>query len=62
MKIKKYRVVMTTLEREPAFSNGHFGILHVNSMIGKYRRGVAACMHVFLVYILNLPGVQLRKM
>ena len=53
---------MATLEREPAFSNGHFGILHVNSMIGKYKRGVAACMHVFLVYILNLPGVQLRKM
>ena len=45
MKIKKYRVVMATLEREHAFSNGHFGILHVNSMMGKYRRVVAACMY-----------------
>ena len=26
--------------------NGHFGKLHVNSIIGKYKRGVAACMPV----------------
>ena len=36
---------MATLERDPAFSVGHFGILHVNSMFGKYGRGVAACMY-----------------
>ena len=35
---------MATFEREPAFSIGHFGILH--SMFVKYRReGVTACMY-----------------
>jgi hypothetical protein len=34
---------MATLEREPAFSVGHFWILHVNLMLGKYWRGVTAC-------------------
>ena len=29
-------------QREPAFSVGQFLILHVKSMFGKYRRGVAA--------------------
>jgi hypothetical protein len=36
---------MATLEREPAFSVGHFWILHVNLMFGKYWRGVTACMY-----------------
>ena len=31
-------------ENEPAFSVGHFGILHVNLMFGKYWRGVNARM------------------
>jgi hypothetical protein len=37
MKILKYRVVMATLERGPAFSVGHSQILHANSMFGKNR-------------------------
>ena len=37
---------MATLEREPAFSVGHFRKLHVNQlMFGKYWRGVTACMY-----------------
>jgi hypothetical protein len=39
MKNLKYRVVMATLKHEPAFSVGHFWILHVNLMFGKYWRG-----------------------
>ena len=35
LKIKDYRVVMSTLEREPAFSVGHFRILHVNLMFAE---------------------------
>ena len=38
---------MATLDvqREPAPSVGQLLILHVKSMLGKYRRGVAACMY-----------------
>jgi hypothetical protein len=63
-KIGKYRVFRATLEREPAFSVGHFRILYVHSMFEKYRRGVATILvprpklgrsrAVFLVVITTL--------
>jgi phosphate starvation-inducible membrane PsiE len=49
---------MATLERKPVFSVGHFQTLHVNSMYGKYRRGVAAFMYFYnkLVVLLYLES------
>jgi hypothetical protein len=42
---------MATFQREPAFSIA-ISEYFVNSMFGKYRRGVAACMY-FWYYVLS---------
>jgi hypothetical protein len=54
--------------REPAFSHrfsvNPLLILHVKSMFGKYRRGVAACMYFLYIYISLIsfmPGCAVRN-